>query len=99
VCGLSAAGVEPVTPFLQDRVVDAALRLPGELLATPEQRKIALRAFARETVGLPESVAGADKKAVQYGTYVSRDGSVGTAERVQTPDGRPCWSVHSGAVC
>ena len=73
VCGLSAAGVEPVTPFLQDRVVDAALRLPGELLATPEQRKIALRAFARETVGLPESVAGADKKAVQYGTYVSRE--------------------------
>ena len=73
VCGLSAAGVEPVTPFLQDRVVDAALRLPGELLATPEQRKIALRAFARETVGLPKSVAGADKKAVQYGTYVSRE--------------------------
>ena len=73
VCGLSAAGVEPVTPFLQDRVVDAALRLPGELLATPEARKVALRRFARETVGLPEAVAGADKKAVQYGTYVSRE--------------------------
>jgi len=73
VCGLSAAGVEPVTPFLQDRVVDAALRLPGELLATPESRKVALRRVARETVGLPESVAGADKKAVQYGTYVSRE--------------------------
>ncbi|TQQ83668.1 asparagine synthetase B [Halonotius terrestris] len=73
VCGLDAVGIEPVTPFLQDRVVDAALRLPGELLATPEARKIALREFARETVGLPESVAGADKKAVQYGTYVSRE--------------------------
>ena len=73
VCGLSAAGVEPVTAFLQDRVVDAALRLPGELLATPEARKVALRRFARETVGLPDSVAGADKKAVQYGTYVSRE--------------------------
>jgi len=73
VCGLSAAGVEPVTPFLQDRVVDAALRLPGELLATPDARKIALRQFARESVGLPDSVAGADKKAVQYGTYVSRE--------------------------
>ena len=73
VCGLSAAGVEPVTPFLQDRVVDAALRLPGELLATPEARKVALRRFARETVGLPEAVASADKKAVQYGTYVSRE--------------------------
>jgi asparagine synthase (glutamine-hydrolysing) len=73
VCGLSAAGVEPVTPFLQDRVVDAALRLPGELLATPDARKVALRRVARETVGLPESIAGADKKAVQYGTYVSRE--------------------------
>ena len=73
VCGLSAAGVEPVTPFLQDRVVDAALRLPGELLATPEARKVGLRRVARETVGLPDSVAGADKKAVQYGTYVSRE--------------------------
>ena len=73
MCGLSAAGVEPVTPFLQDRVVDAALRLPAELLATPEARKIALRMFARETVGIPDLVAGADKKAVQYGTYVSRE--------------------------
>ena len=73
VCGLQASGVAPVTPFLQDRVVDAALRLPGTLLATPAARKIALRTFARETVGLPESVAGADKKAVQYGTYVSRE--------------------------
>jgi len=73
VCGLSAAGVDPVTPFLQDRVVDAALRLPGELLATPEARKVALRRVARETVGLPETAASADKKAVQYGTYVSRE--------------------------
>jgi len=73
VCGLRAAGVEPVTPFLQDRVVDAALRLPGELLATPETRKVALRRVARETVGLPKTVASADKKAVQYGTYVSRE--------------------------
>lgn len=73
VCGLRAAGVEPVTPFLQDRVVDAALRLPGELLATPETRKVALRHVARETVGLPATVTTADKKAVQYGSYVSRE--------------------------
>ncbi len=73
VCGLRAAGVEPVTPFLADRVVDAALRLPGELLATPATRKVALRRFAREQERLPESVAGADKKAVQYGSYVSRE--------------------------
>ncbi len=73
VCGLRAAGVEPVTPFLADRVVDAALRLPGELLATSTERKVALRRFAREQGRLPDSVAGADKKAVQYGSYVSRE--------------------------
>jgi len=73
VCGLQAVGVEPVTPFLQDRVVAAALGLPGELLATETERKIALRAFARREGVLPESVAATDKKAVQYGSYVSRE--------------------------
>ncbi len=73
VCGLQTVGVEPVTPFLQDRVVDAALRLPGELLAGETERKIALRAFARAEGVVPESVASTDKKAVQYGSYVSRE--------------------------
>lgn len=71
VLTLRAAGVEPVTPLLDDRIVEAALRLPDELLATSEERKIALRRAAAPH--LPESVAGADKKAVQYGTYVSRE--------------------------
>jgi len=73
VCGLQAAGVEPVTPFLQDRVIDAALRLPGERLATTDERKIALRRFARQEDVLPGEVASTDKKAVQYGSYVSRE--------------------------
>jgi len=73
VCGLQAMGVEPVTPFLQDRVVDAALRLPGERLASGEERKIALRQFARHEGVLPDVVASTDKKAVQYGSYVSRE--------------------------
>jgi len=73
VCGLQAVGIEPVTPFLQDRVVAAALRLPDELLASESERKIALRAFARQEAVLPESVASANKKAVQYGSYVSRE--------------------------
>ena len=73
VCGLQAVGVEPVTPFLQDRVVDAALRLPGELLASDDERKIALRRFARNEEVLPGDVASTDKKAVQYGSYVSRE--------------------------
>lgn len=43
VLALRAAGVEPVVPLLSDRVVESALRLPGELLATEDERKIALR--------------------------------------------------------
>ncbi|MFC6754514.1 asparagine synthase-related protein, partial [Halorubrum tibetense] len=52
-------------------VVAAALQLPDELLATPDERKVALRRAAADR--LPASVWRADKKAVQYGTYVSRE--------------------------
>jgi asparagine synthase (glutamine-hydrolysing) len=71
VLALRAAGVEPVAPFLQDRVVEAALSLPEELIATRDERKIALRRVAREV--LPPEVADADKKAVQYGSLVARE--------------------------
>ncbi|WP_411962961.1 asparagine synthase-related protein [Haloferax sp. YSMS24] len=71
VLTLRAAGVEPVAPLLHDRVVEAALPLPGDLLVADGRRKVALRTAAREI--LPESVAEADKKAVQYGTYASRE--------------------------
>ncbi|WP_123623106.1 asparagine synthase C-terminal domain-containing protein [Halorubrum sp. CSM-61] len=71
VLALRAAGVEPVAPLLDDRIVAAALALPGELLASDGERKIALRRAAAGRV--PESVRTADKKAVQYGTYVSRE--------------------------
>ncbi|WP_313695956.1 asparagine synthase C-terminal domain-containing protein [Halorarum halobium] len=71
VLALRAAGVEPVAPFLRDSVVEAALRLPGDRIATGDERKVALRAAATDLV--PESVRTADKKAVQYGTYVSRE--------------------------
>jgi len=71
VLALLAAGVEPVAPLLGDRVVAAALPLPGDLLATPDERKVALRRVARDV--LPSDVAAADKKAVQYGSYASRE--------------------------
>jgi asparagine synthase (glutamine-hydrolysing) len=71
VLALRAAGVEPVAPLLHDRVVAAALPLPGESLVRDGVRKVALREVARTLV--PESVAAADKKAVQYGTYASRE--------------------------
>ncbi|WP_142857238.1 asparagine synthase-related protein [Salinigranum halophilum] len=71
VLTLRVAGVEPVAPLLHDRVVAAALALPADLLATDEERKVALRRAAEGV--LPPGVTRADKKAVQYGSLVSRE--------------------------
>jgi asparagine synthase (glutamine-hydrolysing) len=71
VLTLRAAGVEPVTPLLHDRVIRAALRLPDDLLVSGDVRKVALRRAAEGVV--PDSVRTAEKKAVQYGTYVARE--------------------------
>ncbi len=73
VLALRAAGVEPVAPLLHDRVVRTALPLPGELLADGDERKVALRRAAVASGLVPESTAMREKKAVQYGTYVSRE--------------------------
>jgi asparagine synthase (glutamine-hydrolysing) len=72
VLALRGAGVEPVAPLLDDRVVAAALTLPGELLVTERgERKWALRLAVRDWV--PDPVAFREKKAVQYGSLVSRE--------------------------
>lgn len=71
VLAVEAAGVDPVAPLLDDRVVRAALELPDALLADEETRKRGLRTVASEY--LPESVATRDKKAVQYGSLVARE--------------------------
>ena len=71
VLALRAAGVEPVTPLLHDRVVGAALRLDGDLLVDGETRKLALRAAARKS--LPDEIADRDKKAAQYGSLAARE--------------------------
>jgi Asparagine synthase (glutamine-hydrolyzing) len=68
---LRSLGVEPVFPFLDDRVVQAALRLPAPLLVDGDERKVALRRAASDS--LPAEVASAPKKAAQYGSYVSRE--------------------------
>jgi asparagine synthase (glutamine-hydrolysing) len=72
VLALRGAGVEPVTPLLDDRVVRAALALPGAALVTDRgDRKWALRLAAR--AWLPDRLAFREKKAVQYGSLVSRE--------------------------
>ncbi len=70
VLALRAAGVEPVVPFLHDRVVRAALRLPGSLLVDGGDRKVALRRAADD---LPDAIRLRDKTAVQYGSDTARE--------------------------
>ncbi len=72
VRALTGANVEVVAPLLHDRVVDAALRLPPELLVDGRgERKAGFRRAARAFV--PDRVAFRDKKAVQYGSLVARE--------------------------
>jgi asparagine synthase (glutamine-hydrolysing) len=71
VLAIRAAGIEPVFPLLDDRVVRTALRLGPDRLVDGDRRKVTLRRAAR--TWLPESVAERDKKAVQYGSLVARE--------------------------
>ncbi len=71
VLTLRAAGVEPVAPLLDDRVVREALRLPGSMLVSDGVRKWTFRQAARAFV--PDKIAMRDKKAVQYGSLVARE--------------------------
>lgn len=71
VLALRAAGVEPVTPLLHDRVVSAALRLNDTMLVDSETRKWTLRQAALGP--LPEEIAMRDKKAAQYGSLAARE--------------------------
>ncbi|WP_323192358.1 asparagine synthase-related protein [Halostella sp. PRR32] len=72
VLALRGAGVEPIAPLLDDRVVAIALGLGGDMLVDDRgERKRAFRLAAREFV--PDSVAFREKKAVQYGSLVARE--------------------------
>ncbi len=71
ILAVRAAGVDPVLPLLDDRVVVAGLGLPESALVSESQRKVGLRKAVADWV--PESIRRRDKKAVQYGTYVSRE--------------------------
>lgn len=72
VLAVRAGGLEPVFPLLHDRVIGAALALPGDGLVSPAgERKHALRLAAREW--LPDAVAFREKKALQYGSLASRE--------------------------
>lgn len=68
---VGAGGVEAVTPLAHDRIVRLALALRGDQIVRAGRRKWALREAA--TPWLPQAVCDREKKAFQYGTYVSRE--------------------------
>jgi asparagine synthase (glutamine-hydrolysing) len=71
ILALRSAGVDPVTPLLDDDVVSTALRLDDAMLVDGETRKWTLREAACSS--LPESIAMRDKKAAQYGSLAARE--------------------------
>ena len=68
-------GIEYLTPFLNDLVVQFALDLPlgSKLISTPDGviRKHFLRLYA-ENLGLPTEVVNAPKRAMQYSSGIHR---------------------------
>ncbi|MHB8352132.1 MAG: asparagine synthase C-terminal domain-containing protein [Thermoplasmata archaeon] len=71
-------------PFLDPEVRAAVAEIPLRERFDPLERKGYLRRIARAN-GLPESMAGAPKKAIQYGSGISR-----VLRRIRTPPrGRP----------
>ncbi|WP_254862597.1 asparagine synthase C-terminal domain-containing protein [Halovivax gelatinilyticus] len=71
ILAVEAAGVTPVFPYLHDDLIADALRLGPEHLVSASARKITLRQVA--SVHLPDSISTREKKALQYGSLVSRE--------------------------
>ena len=71
VLALRAASIEPVAPFLDDRIVALALELEERCLVAGDRRKVTVReAGARR---LPAELVEREKIAIQYGSHVSRE--------------------------
>ncbi|MBI2142403.1 hypothetical protein HYU15_02865 [Candidatus Woesearchaeota archaeon] len=65
VSGLS--GVSFLTPFLDEKAIVSAMRVPGHYKISGNEKKVVLREAAME-LGLPEGVAFRKKIAAQYGS-------------------------------
>ncbi|MFB6093783.1 MAG: asparagine synthase C-terminal domain-containing protein [Halanaeroarchaeum sp.] len=71
VLAIRAAAVTPVFPYLDDRVLEAALALPERSIVANGTRKRGFRRVAADR--LPGRVADREKRAMQYGSRVSRE--------------------------
>ncbi|MCD6575776.1 MAG: asparagine synthase [Nanoarchaeota archaeon] len=64
-------GLKVETPFLDDKVIEIALKIPPQEKISKDEKKILLRKLAKE-IGLPSIVYLRKKKAAQYGTKVQK---------------------------
>ena len=71
VLAIEAGDVLPIFPYLTDDVVSPALTLSESALVSESTGKVTLRRIAERH--LPRSIAYREKKALQYGSLVSRE--------------------------
>ncbi len=60
-------GIEVALPFLDEELLEVAMKVPAEMKISKDQKKIVLRKIA-VGLGLPEELAERPKKAAQYGS-------------------------------
>jgi asparagine synthase (glutamine-hydrolysing) len=67
----SAARVSLITPFLDERLIATAMRIPAKHKMSDEHSKLILRQAAQD-LGLPKEFAWRGKKAAQYGSRLDK---------------------------
>jgi diphthine-ammonia ligase len=67
----TATGIDFLTPFLDIRLIETAMRVPAKLKIDDSLSKLILREVAEE-LGLPKEVAWRPKRAAQYGSRMDK---------------------------
>jgi len=67
----TATSTTLLTPFLDEKVIATAMRIPANLKMNKEHSKLILRDVA-ESLGLPKTVAWRGKRAAQYGSRLDK---------------------------
>jgi asparagine synthase (glutamine-hydrolysing) len=66
-----ALGIDLITPYLDEYVIDFGLKIPVDLKIRGSVRKLILRKLAKKR-GLPKEIWAREKKAIQYSTGVDK---------------------------
>ena len=67
----SGTGVQLLTPFLDEKLIATAMRVPAKHKMNEESSKLILREAAEE-LGLPKSISWRAKRAAQYGSRLDK---------------------------